>query len=597
MKEFDIVPARLAVKAMRDNGYKNPAYAICELIDNAIQAKATDVQLICIEEKATINGKNYGRLKHIGILDNGSGMDMDTLRASLQFGNGSYLDYENHTGIGRFGMGLPCSSISQAQKVEVWTWQKKLKNSLYSYLDVAEINNGLLKEIPKPESKPIPKLWNTVGDFSDNSGTLIVWSGLDRCIWRTSATIFENSEFLIGRIYRNFINNNKIRIRMVSYDISDLKAQKFSKDALPNDPMYLLNKTSCPSPFNNTPMFDLINEHEFKIEFRNKIHTVLLRFSLAKKEARTGFNPGDSSHGRHADKNKGVSIVRADRELDLDTRWTIGYDPRERWWGAEIIFPPGLDDIFGVTNNKQAANHFSELARIEIDDLLKDGKTIHQLKDEWNDVGDPRGPLLEIAHSLQKNIKILRSGIKEQTKGFKRQKRHDKSLVETKATLATQERKIEGHVGLSDKFEDNPKEERIKELSEDLISDGADLGEAVERAASIIENNIKYEILEADIESPAFFSVKQVAGILKVTLNTSHPAYDNLVEILEENVDGASLESLREKFKNALDGLKLLLTAWARYEDEQPDGIRRERTQEARTDWGRVARTFLKDRQ
>ena len=80
-------------------------------------------------------------------------------------------------------------------------------------------------------------------------------------------------------------------------------------------------------------------------------------------------------------------------------------------------------------------------------------------------------------------------------------------------------------------------------------------------------------------------------------MNTSHPAYDNLVEILEENVDGASLESLREKFKNALDGLKLLLTAWARYEDEQPDGIRRERTQEARTDWGRVARTFLKDRQ
>lgn len=33
-------------------------------------------------------------------------------------------------------------------------------------------------------------------------------------------------------------------------------------------------------------------------------------------------------------------------------------------------------------------------------------------------------------------------------------------------------------------------------------------------------------------------------------------------------------------------------TAWARYEDEQPDGRRREAVREARTDWGRVARQF-----
>lgn len=32
-----IVPPNLVVKAMRDNGYKNAAYAIAELIDNSIQ--------------------------------------------------------------------------------------------------------------------------------------------------------------------------------------------------------------------------------------------------------------------------------------------------------------------------------------------------------------------------------------------------------------------------------------------------------------------------------------------------------------------------------------------------------------------------------
>jgi hypothetical protein len=76
-------------------------------------------------------------------------------------------------------------------------------------------------------------------------------------------------------------------------------------------------------------------------------------------------------------------------------------------------------------------------------------------------------------------------------------------------------------------------------------------------------------------------------------LNTSHSAYKNLVEVLEEDLEGATTEDLRERLQNARDGLKLLLTAWVRYEDEQPDGRRRELAQEARTDWGRVARTFL----
>jgi hypothetical protein len=33
------------------------------------------------------------------------------------------------------------------------------------------------------------------------------------------------------------------------------------------------------------------------------------------------------------------------------------------------------------------------------------------------------------------------------------------------------------------------------------------------------------------------------------------------------------------------DGLKLLLSAWARYEEEQPDGAARSRAQQARSDW------------
>jgi hypothetical protein len=38
---------------------------------------------------------------------------------------------------------------------------------------------------------------------------------------------------------------------------------------------------------------------------------------------------------------------------------------------------------------------------------------------------------------------------------------------------------------------------------------------------------------------------------------------------------------------------RALLSAWARYEDEQPDGAPRSRAQQARSDWGSMARRFL----
>ena len=73
-----------------------------------------------------------------------------------------------------------------------------------------------------------------------------------------------------------------------------------------------------------------------------------------------------------------------------------------------------------------------------------------------------------------------------------------------------------------------------------------------------------------------------------------HPAYDNLVEVLEKNVDEADVETLRNRLIRALDGLELLLMAWARYEDELPPGELKQTASKARRDWGTIAAEFLK---
>ena len=180
MTNHDIVPPHLVVKAMRDSGYRNAAYAIAELIDNAIQAGATQVELLCGERRQLVRQRERTQVSEIAVLDNGSGMSADVLRMALQFGNGTRLD--DRSGIGRFGMGLPNSSISQARRVDVWSWQDGVENAIHTYLDIDEIIGGKLSQVPQPQFKAVPEIWRTIGTCFEQAGTLVVWSTIDLCM-------------------------------------------------------------------------------------------------------------------------------------------------------------------------------------------------------------------------------------------------------------------------------------------------------------------------------------------------------------------------------------------------------------------------------
>lgn len=596
-----IVPAHLAVKAMRDNGYKNAAYAIAELMDNSIQHGASIVELLCAEIDVPINMRTVSRINKIAILDNGSGMTKDVLRMALQFGNGTHLDSNNQKGIGKFGMGLPSSSISQAKTVEVWTWQDGIDNAIYSYLDIDKIIAQEMKEVPEPVKKPIPEVWKIAGKAFAQSGTIVVWSNIDRCIWKTAQAIIDNSEFLIGRMYRKFIANGSVVIKMMSFKESNPSSPTLIKEAKPNDPIYLMENTSCPAPFNDKAMFNKWGddgfEVKFKIPYKGEDHEVKVRFTLAKEEARAGAQAGAKPHGQHAKKNLGVSIVRAERELDLDTAWTNQYDPRERWWGVEIEFPPAIDEIFGVTNNKQFANNFSELGKIDLDELLKDGKTFTQLKEELREEGDPKAYLIDIVQKINSQLSAIRAVIKAQKENDERadKTRHSNSTetAEKVATEATEERVKDGHKGTSDAQEEKPLEERKADVEKTLEDEG--VTNASEVVDWLFNQNLKYSFVVSDVESPAFFTVKSRGGKILISLNSNHPAYHKLVEVLEESTSDSDEAELKQRLNNASEGLKLLLMAWARYEDEQPDGKLKSNVQDARQDWGRIAKQFLQE--
>jgi hypothetical protein len=594
----EIVPARLAVKAMRDNGYRNAAYALAELMDNSIQAGASVVELLCVQRTEWVEQRSRQRIDRIAVLDNGRGMNAEVLRMALQFGNGTNLDPDKQTNMGKFGMGLPASSVSQARRVDVWSWQDGFENSLHTYLDIDEITSGRLDTVPEPQPKEIPRDWQGWSTSYGKSGTLVVWSQIDRCVWRTGRAIIENSEQLIGRMYRKFLAPGNVQIRLACIESESL-IYSIDKLARPNDPLYLMKGTSTPAPYDEEAMFEPYPDlatYETRIPVRhdNATHNVVIRSSMAKKSAREGGTAGSRDYGAHAGKNVGVSILRAGRELELDAAWALA-DPRERWWGIEVEFPPALDEIFGVTNNKQHARNFSEIATFDINEMLRDGKTVTQLKDEMVAEGDPHGHLLEVAHRIRSLIKQMRELIQTQLKNQRsKDSRHDVKglLAEKEATEKTRERQAEGNRGASDADETKPQEDRKLDILEGLTQQGLSQPDADQIAGMVIDDHLKYVFTEASLDTSAFFSVQPRGGALIVTLNTRHPAYSRLVDVLERDRAEVSIESLQDRLNNALDGLKLLLMAWARYEDEQ-EAVKREHAQDARVDWGRIARRFL----
>jgi hypothetical protein len=604
VETYDIVPTALAVKAMRDNGYKNAAYAVAELMDNSIQARASLVELLCADEEIVLDQRARRRIAQVAVLDNGVGMDATTLMRALQFGNGSWEEASRQEGMGRFGMGLPSASISQCTKVEVWTWQEGPEKAIYSYIDLKKVEREEQGEVPVPEERPIPELWRTVasGDFG-KSGTLVVWSDIDRCLWRTSKALISHSEALIGRMYRDWIDRGDVRIRLATFLVDNPGEILFEEDARPNDPLYLMEKTSCPAPFDDQPMFQPFPspedyEETWRIRFRGGEHEVKVRLSIAPEEARyeDGTDSGNRPHGRHAGRNTGVSVVRAGRELELDQGWVNTYDPRERWWGVEVRFEPGLDDLFGVSNNKQFARNFAEAAKVDVEQMAREhGGSVAQAREALESENDPLGPLLEVIGYIERNIGAMRKHIIRQGEGRRSSKRHKGKSVEERATEAVRKRQEEGHEGKSDAEEQKSDEDRAAEVADQLEHSGLDKDLANELAAETIKRGLKYRIEASSLEAGAFFSVQSRGGVLLVTLNSDHPAYELLLGATEPGDLPENVEELKQKLRAAQEGLEMMLFAWARYEDELRGDAQRQ-AQVVRYDWGRMAESFLQVR-
>ncbi len=543
LPKFDgeIIPPGLAVKAMRDSGYKNTAYALAELIDNSFQANASNVEVICLEARRQVNERTSRRIQEIATLDNGDGMTPETLRLALQFGNGTHLT--DRKGIGRFGMGLPNSSISQCRRVEVWTWQNGPDNAMYSYLDVDEIEGRRLCAVPAPAHKPLPNEWRARSDNIETTGTLVLWTKFDdhRLSWRGARATLDHIESLVGRMYRKFIYDGRLSIRLLALLREGNDESTIDKAVRVNDPLYLMPDSLTPEPFNIEPMFQRWGEkdEEFSIDYEGATHDVVVRMSWAREKTvpEDRSDRGSKLYGKHAAKNIGLSIVREGRELDLDPAWTNSYDPTERWWGVEVEFPSTLDEVFGVTNSKQSTTIFSHMAQFDWKAEADSGESRSEFQERIQREGDPRAILLPVVDHIRNQIQEVRKRLKKQNVGRRtKEGRHDEPDVSDLATTKFRERAEKGHEIKSDReeFTEHDRDSLEKDLTEDKHY-RQDVAHEIAQAA--FKRKRKVIFIVKAMEGYAFFNVEhKQGGVTEVVFNSNHPFYEQLIESLRPQI-------------------------------------------------------------
>lgn len=623
---FSIINTRMTVDAMRDSGYKSTTHALAELIDNSIEANASTIEVFGVSRYNSTTRRIT--LSELAVLDDGDGMDPMTLRGSLRFGHGTR---RRRTGMGRFGMGLPNSSMSQARRVDVWSWQNGVTNALHTWLSIEDVERGA-EEIPTPVHDDIPAVYlrASLAGFG-GSGTLVVWKDLDRVEWKRASTTFKHTEALLGRIYRRFLASPSERLAEddprqvelgvqrsitcipVEYD-RDLGSLQTQRSGIvrvkPNDPLYLMTATSCPERFGPGPMFKELAASPWIIPIRygGSSHEVRIRASYARPHVRNsahddatwpeewiGKDAGNAPWGKHAAHNTGVSIVRAHREIEIDSSWTSG-DTRERWWSVEVDLPTGLDEVVGITNNKQGALTLRRLVGFDWKrEALVGEETPGDVRRRMEADGDSRIQLLDVQKQILRAITAVRSRAYDSYNPRSRHRVDDEARkADAKASAAIKRRIKEGHEGASDKAKEigSPEEQKqlqVKSLTEKHHLDRED---ALERVAASIEADSRVRWIQSAQQSPAFFDVEPLPALVQVVVNTNHPVHSYLWEVIHLGADDVSDEEIRGRLSMAESAFRILIYSWARYEDEQTD-LQRRRVRNARMEWGKYAEEFF----
>ncbi len=495
-----IVFAAAFLRGMRDIGYKNPAWAIAEMIDNAFQASADAVE---IRLGFDLENESEAKPDMLAVIDNGVGMIPEMISYAVRWGG---TDRENdRSGFGRYGYGLPSSAVSLACHYIIYSktagddWHAVTVD--IEKLALAVDNTKKIEQMLKAEPKQPPE-WLQSGSAIEleklESGTIVVLDELDRLKrlsgWKTRKTLASKLHQHFGVIYRHWMPERRI---VVDGEVTEVV-----------DPLFLME---------HGRHFDLNKDRAAKVETRSFTAVTARRtegwVSIRASSLPPNFqkkNPMRTDRKNMNDRwpimrqYNGLLICREGRQIDcISPRWYKfqNYDANLK---IEINFSSELDEFFGITTAKQ---------QITIDDVM------------WEKLGQGgknAGNLIQLIKDLRKEgTRLRKQDAAERERSAGEERRRSEEVMEE-----TEKYKAQGSQASEKK-----KAQGAKNLAEEAEKIAAASGEPVTEVRRRLEKETRKRRWMVDyraIEEGPFFLPKRLGEQKRVIINTDHPFHGKI---------------------------------------------------------------------
>jgi hypothetical protein len=545
------------VKSLRDVGYNTTTSAVCEHVDNAIQAGATEIRVYFSQ-----TGRKGAYDVDVAVLDNGPGMPPHVLQVATSFGGSMY--YENRSGIGRFGVGMKTAALSMGPVLELYSWQEP--GSIYSMiLDVEEISASRANSVELSEprlldtlpshvasvlTRPMvfpkdPNAQDLVAADEDRlveqlgrSGTIVFIPECDRLSSKTAKTLVEHATRDMARIYRRqlgeglrlYINNRRVEAFDPTYWMQNARHARV--EGLTETRSRLINSW----PDIQVPIEEGSSE---TAPASVKLYMLPIEswYALPRKVLRNDLQVFED----HL-----VSFVRNGREVHIGTVLELSGKRHgdSAWLRIQVDFAGDLDEAFGVAMNKQGVR--------------------------------PKKYALEV---IREQIREDVSRVRDKTAQF----RAEHTRKGSKAHVSEAERLAQESDALQTKplpvFTATTEEERAA-LEQNLRALAITLkrhDETDEEAFERIQRSRYITSFKHDEYWP-FYHVDYKLGKVILTINTAHPFFTQLYEPLsrltitqepeDSESDGSTARGASTDSSDLLIRLQMLLLSLARTQSQ-----------------------------
>lgn len=508
-KGMGVVFADAFLRGMRDIGYKNPAWAISELVDNSMQAAATSVS---IRFGFEADNKAKSKPDQIAICDNGNGMIPEMISYAVRWGG---TDREgDRSGFGRYGYGLPSSAVSLAKRYTVFAKTASSEwHAVAVDIDALAAAAGDFDEtqaLLRPR-RASPPAWVSkaakgddklqIGDLE--SGVVIVLEDLDRIKrlqgWIRCDTLKAKLLQQLGVVYRHFIPEKRI---VVDGALTE-----------PVDPLFLMEHARLYKE--NSVLAEKVETRTIEVETPNgQKGKVRLRASVLPPNF-PSLDPNDfreDSRGRQLNKRheimrdyNGLLICRAGRQIDTISPRGAKFQNNDAYIKIEIDFDPVLDEYFSVTTAKQ---------QIVIED---------EMWERLRNSGKNGGDLAQLIKDMRRRWATMKDDLQAKSGNAD-------ADVGTRPSASAMEE--------TEKFKPtapSPTPAQREEGDRNLDDAAADLAQTTGRSKEIIREELaekakskKWEVEFQAIPEGPFYRPYRLGEQKRVIVNTEHPFYSRI---------------------------------------------------------------------